>query len=91
VDAPKAGGLTLQLYDVKHPNKLLRTTNTSPDGTYAFRGLKPGRYSVVLELYGHIASETVTIPTQPIIARNVVLLAPEPDAPPRRRGPKRRR
>ena len=91
VDAPKPGGLTLQLYDVKHPNKLLRTTNTSPDGTYAFRGLKPGRYSVVLELYGHIASETVTIPTQPIIARNVVILAPEPDAPPRRRGPKRRR
>jgi hypothetical protein len=92
VDSPKPGGLTLQLYDVKHPTKLLRTTNTSPDGTYAFRGLKPGRYSVVLEIYGHIASETVTISTQPIIVRNLVILAPEPDAPPpRRRSPKRRR
>ena len=92
VDSPKPGGLTLQLYNVKHPTKLLRTTNTSPDGTYAFRGLKPGRYSVVLEIYGHIASETVTISTQPIIVRNLVILAPEPDAPPpRRRSPKRRR
>jgi hypothetical protein len=44
------------------------------------------------------SSSTATSPrrrspssTQPIIVRNVVILAPEPDAPPRRRGPKRRR
>ena len=76
--------------------ELQLSTRTAADGSYVFRNLAPGRYTVTAELGGRTASREVEVPEAPGVLRDVDLPGPKlpsarpaagPCGPPARRGP----
>jgi hypothetical protein len=53
--------------------ELDRTTELAADGSYVFRNLAPGRYTVVAEIAGRTVSRQVDVPESPGVLRDVDL------------------